>query len=110
MTYRTHDSATGHQFMSLCPQLLTGNRICLTVTADKDIAVAGAGLAGLAFGLSLMKLCREQGVKALPRIHIFDRDASPEARAGQGYFLSVRSDSGGMQASMLPYICRCLKA
>ena len=65
--------------------------------AGKDIAVTGAGLGGLAFGLSLLQLCKEQQVQPLPRIHIFERDASPDARAGFGYTLGVRSDSGGLQ-------------
>ena len=67
------------------------------VPAGKDVTVAGAGLGGLAFSLSLLKLCREQAIKPLPRITLFERDASAEARLGQGYFLSVRGDSNGLQ-------------
>lgn len=66
--------------------------------AGKEIATAGAGLAGLAFALSLLQQCKEQGVTPLPKLTLFDRDASAEARAGQGYFLTVRSDTGGLQA------------
>ncbi len=62
------------------------------------MAIAGAGLAGLAFALSLLQHCKQSGVTPLPKITIFDRDASAEARIGQGYLLTVRSDTGGLQA------------
>jgi hypothetical protein len=75
------------------------------VIPGKNVAVAGAGLAGLAFGLSLLKQCHEQGVSPLPKITLFDRDASADAREGQGYFLNVRSDTGGLQASTLNQAC-----
>ena len=68
--------------------------------AGKAIAIAGAGLGGLAFGLALLRLCEKQQVHPLPRIHIFERDASPDARAGFGYTLGVRSDSGGLQVQL----------
>ena len=58
--------------------------------------MAGAGIGGLAFAASLQLLCEEQGVKPL-QIQLFERDKNAEVRAGQGYSLSVRSDSGGLQ-------------
>ena len=61
------------------------------------MAIAGAGLGGLAFGLSLMRVCQENQVEPLPGIKIFERDASSEARVGQGYTLAIRGDSGGLQ-------------
>ena len=66
--------------------------------AGKRICIAGAGIGGLAFGLSLQRFCQEQGI-SLPEIHVFERDDSAEGRAGKGYSLGVRGDSGGLQAS-----------
>ena len=64
----------------------------------KRVAIAGAGLGGLAFGLSLLRVCQENQVEPLPDIKIFERDASSEARGGQGYSLAIR-DTGGLQVS-----------
>ena len=68
--------------------------------AGKRVCVVGAGLAGACFGLSLLHHCQKQGVPA-PDIRLFERDASPQARAGQGYSVSVRDDQGALQASSL---------
>lgn len=57
----------------------------------------GAGLGGVAFGLSLLKLCEEHSVRPLPEVHLFERDSSDDAQTGHGYSLGVRSDSGGLQ-------------
>lgn len=57
----------------------------------------GAGLGGIAFGLSLLKLCEEHNVRPLPEVHLFERDSSEDAQTGHGYSLGVRSDSGGLQ-------------
>lgn len=69
------------------------------LVAGKNIAVAGAGLGGLAFALALLRFCKEHQVHPLPHIHVFERDSSPDVRAGFafGYSLGVRSDSGGLQ-------------
>ncbi|DBA73235.1 TPA: hypothetical protein ACH3X1_011298 [Trebouxia sp. C0004] len=67
------------------------------LVAGKNIAIAGAGLGGLAFALALLQFCKERQVHPLPHIHVFERDSSPDARAGFGYSLGVRSDSGGLQ-------------
>ena len=76
----------------------------LPVQAGKNIAVAGAGLGGLAFALALLRFCKEHQVHPLPHIHVFERDSSPDVRAGFafGYSLGVRSDSGGLQVHHLP--------
>ena len=70
--------------------------------AGKNIAVAGAGLGGLAFALALLKFSKEHQVHPLPHIHVFERDSSPDALAGFGYSLGVRSDSGGLQVHHIP--------
>ena len=60
--------------------------------AGKKIFVAGCGLGGLSFALHLQRLCDEQGITPRPDVRLFERDSSPEMRAGQGYSLSVRGE------------------
>ncbi len=62
--------------------------------AGKRIAVAGAGIAGTAFALALEQACRLHRISPMPVIQLFERDASATARAGLGYSLSLRNDSG----------------
>ncbi|KAK9795220.1 hypothetical protein WJX73_003740 [Symbiochloris irregularis] len=64
------------------------------LVSGKRICVAGAGIAGTAFAVSLRRLCSEQGVKP-PQIHLYERDEAPDARGS--YSLSVRGDLGGLQ-------------
>ncbi len=82
----------------------------LPVQAGKNIAVAGAGLGGLAFALALLQFSKQQRVHPLPHIHVFERDASPDARAGFGYSLGVRSDSGGLQVHIPVEFCNRYQA
>lgn len=79
--------------------------------AGKKVYIVGAGLGGVAFGLSLLKLCEEHSIKPLPEVHLFERDSSEDTQTGHGYSLAVRSDSGGLQVlqqlgvleDLLPY-------
>ena len=68
--------------------------------AGKRVYVSGGGLGGLAFALGLLRLCQEQGVSPLPKVRVFERDVSADARSTQGYSLSVRGDSGGLQVAL----------
>ena len=68
--------------------------------SGKRVSISGAGLGGLAFGLSLLKLCKEQGISPPPKVHFFERDATADARAGQGYSLGITE--GGLQARPQP--------
>lgn len=63
----------------------------------KKIVVVGAGLGGLTFCLALDKLCKEQGVET-PALEVFERDKRGEEKDFQNYSLSIRTDSGGVQA------------
>ena len=68
--------------------------------ADKRIAVVGAGLGGIAFAIGVRRLCQELDL-SVPDVQVFERDASAVARTDEGYSLSVRSDSGGLQVRKL---------
>ena len=65
--------------------------------SGKKVYVIGAGLGGVAFSLSLLKICNELNVLPPPEVHLFERDGSADAQTGLGYSLAVRSDSGGLQ-------------
>ena len=65
--------------------------------SGKKVYIVGAGLGGVAFGLSLLKLCKEHDIQPVPEVHLFERDGSEDAQTGHGYSLGVRSDSGGLQ-------------
>ncbi|KAK9824036.1 hypothetical protein WJX72_007195 [[Myrmecia] bisecta] len=64
----------------------------------KTVAVVGGAMGGLAFAIALRKLGLEAGVHPMPTIRVFERDKSAAERANRGYSMSVRSDSGGLQA------------
>jgi 2-polyprenyl-6-methoxyphenol hydroxylase-like FAD-dependent oxidoreductase len=68
------------------------------VVAGKKIIVIGAGIAGLAFVVSLRKIWPESAV--FPAITIYERDSKETSIGREGYSLSIRGDrlSGGMQA------------
>ncbi len=101
LKFSKHVPAASHQFAVSYTYRLTALLSLLSVQAGKSIAVAGAGLGGLAFALALLKFCKEHQVHPLPHIHIFERDSTPDARAGFGYSLGVRSDSGGLQVHQI---------
>lgn len=82
---------------SSCYCLLWADHQGLLLHPGKKVYVVGAGLGGVAFGLSLLKLCEEHNVRPLPEVHLFERDSSEDAQTGHGYSLGVRSDSGGLQ-------------
>ncbi|DBB18549.1 TPA: hypothetical protein ACH3X3_000185 [Trebouxia sp. C0006] len=76
----------------------SGHLVAGLLKASKYVATAPHQcLGGLAFALALLRFCKEHQVRPLPHIHVFERDSSPDARAGFGYSLGVRSDSGGLQ-------------
>jgi len=67
-----------------------------------DVVVAGAGMGGLSFLLSLLHHHHHSNRKLPPhfRLRVLERDESPvSVRSQQGYTLSLRSDgaSGGIQ-------------
>jgi 2-polyprenyl-6-methoxyphenol hydroxylase-like FAD-dependent oxidoreductase len=73
--------------------------------AGKKIIIAGAGIAGLAFAISLRKQwpassASPESSNNPPTIIIFERDIKQSAIDREGYSLSIRGDpfSGGMQA------------
>src|SRR5690348_14761390 len=66
----------------------------LTCTCVLQIIVAGAGLGGLTHVISLLHLCKQRGI-APPSIRIYERDAHLNARAQQGYSMSIRADARG---------------
>ena len=66
------------------------------MTSGKTVFVAGAGIGGTAFGLALLQLCKDRNIHPLPNVHVFEGDLSPEARSGQGYFFTLKHQSGGM--------------
>ncbi|KAJ9664549.1 hypothetical protein H2198_000200 [Neophaeococcomyces mojaviensis] len=68
--------------------------------ASKHIVVAGAGIAGLSFALSLHKLWPASFSSQLPRITIIERDSKADRLGREGYTLSIRVDGnrgGGVQ-------------
>jgi 2-polyprenyl-6-methoxyphenol hydroxylase-like FAD-dependent oxidoreductase len=69
--------------------------------AGKRIVIAGAGIAGLSFAISLRKSWSSHNANdESPSIQIFERDTEEEAIGRAGYSLSLRSDgqSSGIQA------------
>ena len=76
--------------------------------AGKRVFVPGAGLGGLSFAVNLHRICREHGLSPPPEVHLFERDDSAEARAGQGYSLSVRAEGvqvhSVIQMSLMAYV------
>ena len=74
---------------------------CGCFHAGKHILVAGAGVGGLTFAVSLHRLCAEQNIPHPPKVTLFERDHDSSERVGRGYSLSVRSDSGGLQVGTM---------
>ncbi|KAF1814542.1 FAD/NAD(P)-binding domain-containing protein [Eremomyces bilateralis CBS 781.70] len=69
--------------------------------ANKTILIAGAGVSGLAFAISLRKLWPSlPGDPKPPRIIIYERETHADVMGREGYSLSLRSDgvSDGMTA------------
>ncbi|KAF2104744.1 FAD/NAD(P)-binding domain-containing protein [Rhizodiscina lignyota] len=67
--------------------------------AGKKIVVAGAGIAGLAFAISLQHFWNED-LGSYPEITLYEREEKEPGRGREGYSLSIRGDSrsGGVQA------------
>lgn len=68
----------------------------MSVTGKK-IVIIGGGMAGLSFAAALELFSQERGV-AVESVKIVDRDERPEDKDFQNYSLSIRTDSGGVQA------------
>jgi len=68
--------------------------------ADKTIIVAGAGIGGLAFAISLRQQWPSSSSSPKPKLHIYERDSYENRVGREGYTLSLRTDftSGGIQA------------
>ena len=67
--------------------------------SGKRVYIAGAGLGGLAFALSLLRHCKEAEISPFPDVRLFEREANADARVGQGYSMGVHG--GGLQAGSL---------
>ncbi|KAH7386023.1 hypothetical protein BKA66DRAFT_569334 [Pyrenochaeta sp. MPI-SDFR-AT-0127] len=67
--------------------------------SNKHIVVAGAGISGLAFAISLHKLWPSVSSSLPPRITLYERDPCAVPKHREGYSLSIRSDnpSAGIQ-------------
>ncbi|KAF2005726.1 FAD/NAD(P)-binding domain-containing protein [Amniculicola lignicola CBS 123094] len=65
----------------------------------KKIVIAGAGVSGLAFTISIHKLWPQYSTSPVPQITLFERDPSAVPPGREGYSLSLRSDppSAGIQ-------------
>jgi hypothetical protein len=66
---------------------------------DKNIVVAGAGISGLSFAISLHKLWPSISAHPVPQITLYERDPCAIPHDREGYSLSLRSDrhSAGIQ-------------
>lgn len=66
--------------------------------AGKKVIIAGGGMAGLSFAISLRRLWRDE-MGQFPYVSIYEREAKEPDSWREGYSMSIRSDrmSGGMQ-------------
>ena len=73
-------------------------------TAGKHICIAGAGIGGTCLAVALEKACKDSSISPLPKIELFERDASSSARQGVGYSFNLRdhqdTGSGGLKVYM----------
>lgn len=67
--------------------------------AGKAVVVAGGGMAGLSFAISLRRLWKDE-YGEFPHVSIYERETKEPGVGREGYSMSIRSDgmSGGMQA------------
>lgn len=67
--------------------------------SDKNIVIAGAGIAGLSFAIAITKQWHSTTTAEPPKITIYERDSAEDTIGREGYSLSLRSDPpGGIQA------------
>lgn len=67
--------------------------------SGKKVIISGAGISGLSFAISLRKQWASQSPTIPPPlITIYERDSAVPDASRQGYSISIRSDTGGMQA------------
>ncbi|KAK9809467.1 hypothetical protein WJX73_000614 [Symbiochloris irregularis] len=66
--------------------------------AGKRVAISGAGIGGTTFALALEKACKARGVKPLPSITIYERDANASDRENLGYSFSIMQAGQGKAA------------
>ncbi|KAK9837382.1 hypothetical protein WJX84_006687 [Apatococcus fuscideae] len=73
----------------------------MSILAGKHICIAGAGIGGTCLAVALEKACKDSSISPLPKIELFERDASSSARQGVGYSFNLRdhqdTGSGGLK-------------